>query len=103
MFDEEAAAGDDLSDIENRDDQVEPLKEKRVLDLGPFNDEDEDIEVLKSGGAVEEQLKKKKVKKRRVFNENMLTSAAGWHGFMRNSQINASILRVMKQQALQTL
>ena len=102
MFDEEAAAGDDLSDIENRDDQVEPLK-KRVLDLGPFNDEDEDIEVLKSGGAVEEQLKKKKVKKRRVFNENMLTSAAGFYGFKRNSQINASILRVMKQQALQTL
>ncbi len=77
MFDEEAAAGDDFSDIENRDEQVEPLKEKRVLDLGPFNDEDEDIELLKSGGAAEEQLKKKKVKKRRVFNENMLTSAAG--------------------------
>ena len=77
MFDVEAAAGDDFEDIENQDEQVEPLKEKRVLDLGPFNDEDEEIELLKSGGAAEEQLKKKKVKKRRVFNENMMTSAAG--------------------------
>ena len=54
--------GDDFEDIENQDEQVEPLKEKRVLDLGPFNDEDEEITKLKSGGAAEEQLKKKKVK-----------------------------------------
>lgn len=52
---------------------------KRPLDLGPFDEEDE-MERLKTVGDEQEggeMLKKKATKKRRVFNAEMLTSAAG--------------------------
>jgi hypothetical protein len=76
LFDTEAADG--FSDGENEEPQeAEQLKSNKrgVLDLGNFDEEDE-IEMLKTG-ADEEMLKKKVKKKRRVFNEEMLTSASG--------------------------
>jgi hypothetical protein len=76
LFDTEAADG--FSDGENEEPQeAEQLKSNKrgVLDLGNFDEEDE-IEMLKTG-ADEEILKKKVKKKRRVFNEEMLTSASG--------------------------
>lgn len=89
-------AGEGSSDGENHDAQTGQQRagnEKRALDLGPFDEEDE-IERLKTLGDEEggEALKKKATKKRRVFNAEMLTSGAGveriYEGFLANSSLS---------------
>ena len=79
LFDLDAAA--EGSEGENHNTQIgqqQASNEKRTLDLGPFDEEDE-IERLKTIGNEEdgEMLKKKSKKKRRVFNAEMLTGGAG--------------------------